>query len=374
MVDSPDFEALEAAGIARARERSDLIKYLDELGFSVDEMVEAEQRGRLFGLAGDVLQWSGRPIHTMATAAEQLGLSPEEVTHAWGLLGLTVAGPDVPVLSQADVDALATWVALKTVVGEDGAFGLLRVLGAAMARLAEAESTAIRAGTPDIQMTYTNDELATAQAYRAVAEFVPRISALIDVVHRHHLTGARTHFEGVLRDTSASVVCGIGFADLSGFTVLTRALTPAQLSDLLNEFAGTVADVVHRDGGRVVKFIGDEVMWVSASPERLARAAVDLVEHPRAREEGLQVRAGLAYGSVLAINGDYFGSPVNLAARLVGAAAPGQILADSALHEQLPDWPATARGPFDLKGFDAPVVAFELQGAGAADLGAGSGV
>lgn len=374
MVDSPDFEALEAAGIARARERADLIKYLDELGFSVDEMVEAEQRGRLFGLAGDVLQWSGRPIHTMATAAEQLGLSPEEVTHAWGLLGLTVAGPDVPVLSQADVDALATWVALKTVVGEDGAFGLLRVLGAAMARLAEAESTAIRAGTPDIQMTYTNDELATAQAYRAVAEFVPRISALIDVVHRHHLTGARTHFEGVLRDTSASVVCGIGFADLSGFTVLTRALTPAQLSDLLNEFAGTVADVVHRDGGRVVKFIGDEVMWVSASPECLARAAVDLVEHPRAREEGLQVRAGLAYGSVLAINGDYFGSPVNLAARLVGAAAPGQILADSALHEQLPDWPATARGPFDLKGFDAPVVAFELQGAGAADLGAGSGV
>lgn len=157
-------------------------------------------------------------------------------------------------------------------------------------------------------------------------------------------------------------MCGIGFADLSGFTVLTRALDPAQLSYLLNEFAGTVADVVHRDGGRVVKFIGDEVMWVSASPERLARAAVDLVEHPRAREEGLQVRAGLAYGAVLAINGDYFGSPVNLAARLVGAAAPSQILADSALHEQLPQWPATARGPFDLKGFDDPVVAFELHG------------
>lgn len=373
MVDSPDFEALEAAGIARARERADLIKYLDELGFTVDEMVEAERRGRLFGLAGDVLQWSGRPVHTMASAAEQLGLSPDEVAQAWGLLGLTVAGPDVPTLSQADVDALATWVALKTVVGEDGAFGLLRVLGAAMARLAEAESTAIRAGTPDIQMTYTNDELATAQAYRAVAEFVPRISALIDVVHRHHLTGARTHFEGVLRDTSASVVCGIGFADLSGFTVLTRALTPAQLSALLNEFAGTVADVVHRDGGRVVKFIGDEVMWVSASPEHLARAAADLVEHPRAREEGLQVRAGLAFGTVLAINGDYFGSPVNLAARLVGTAAPGQILADAALHEQLPDWPAAARGPFDLKGFDAPVVAFELHGRDAADPGPGPG-
>jgi class 3 adenylate cyclase len=358
--ESFDFEQLAAAGIANPRERADLIKYLDGLGFTVDDMVEAERRGRLFGLAGDVLAWSGRPIYTVRAAAEELGISAEDVAHAWALLGLTVAGPDVPVLSQADVDALSTWVALKVVVGEDGAQGMLRVLGAAMARLAEAESTAIRAGTPDIQMTHTHDELATAQAYRAVAEFVPRIGPLIDVVHRHHLTGARTHFEGVLRDTSASVVCGVGFADLSGFTVLTNAITPAQLSDLLNEFAGTVSDVVLRDGGRVVKFIGDEVMWVSASPEQLVRAAVDLVEHPRAREEGLQVRAGLAYGSVLAINGDYFGSPVNLAARLVAAAGPGQILADPALHDELPDWPAVAHGPLTLKGFDDPVPAFDL--------------
>lgn len=73
---------------------------------------------------------------------------------------------------------------------------------------------------------------------------------------------------------------------------------------------------------------------------------------------------------MLAINGDYFGSPVNLAARLVGAAAPCQVLADSALREQLPDWPATARGPFDLKGFDDPVIAFELHGGRAAGVGA----
>jgi len=359
---------LEAAGIANPRERADLLKYLVELGFTVDEMAEAEQRGRLFGLAGDVLAWSGRPIYTMAAAADQLGLTPEQVAHAWALLGLTIAGPDIPALSQADVDALATWLALKTMMGEGSAFGFLRVLGAAMARLAEAESTMIRAGAPDIQMTHTHDELATAQTYRAVAEFVPRLGSLIDVVHRHHLTGARTHFEGVIRDTSSSVLCGIGFADLSGFTALTQALTSAQLSELLNEFAGTVSDVVHADGGRVVKFIGDEVMWVCGSPEQLVQAAVDLVEHPKARDEGLDVRAGLAYGTVLAINGDYFGNPVNLAARLVAAAAPCQILADSALNEQLPDWPAVPHGPLTLKGFEAPVTAFELHSRDANDV------
>ncbi|OSC41821.1 adenylate/guanylate cyclase domain-containing protein [Mycobacterium decipiens] len=360
MGDSLDFEALEAAGIANARERAGLLKYLDELGFTVDEMVEAERRGRLFGLAGDVLQWSGPPIYTLQTAAEELGLSAEEVAHAWALLGLTVAGPDIPALSRADVDALTTWVALKTLVGEDGAFGLLRVLGAAMARLAEAESTMIRASSPNIQMTHTHNELATARAYRTAAEFVPRIGALIDTVHRHHLTSARTYFEGVIRDTSASVTCGIGFADLSSFTVLTQALTPAQLQDLLNEFGAAVADVVHADGGRVVKFIGDAVMWVSSSPERLVRVAVDLVNHPSAHEAQMQVRAGLAYGTVLAINGDYFGNPVNLAARLVAAAAPGQILAAAELRGKLPDWPATAHGPLPLKGFNAPVPAFEL--------------
>jgi class 3 adenylate cyclase len=156
------------------------------------------------------------------------------------------------------------------------------------------------------------------------------------------------------------VVCGIGFADLSGFTALTQQLTPAELSGLLSEFSATVTDVVHADGGRVVKFIGDEVMWVSSTPERLAKAAVDLVDHPKAREAQMQVRAGLDYGTVLAVGGDYFGNSVNLAARLVAAAEPGQILATSAVRDELADWPAVAQEPLTLKGFDDPVTAYDL--------------
>jgi class 3 adenylate cyclase len=276
-----DLDALEAAGIANAHARADLIEYLDGLGFTADEMVEAERNGRLFGLAGDVLQWSGRPIYSLRTAAEALGVPTEEVAHAWAVVGLTVADPEQPALSQADVDGLATWVAMRAVVGNDAALGWLRVLGAAMARLAEAGSTVIRLGQPDIQMTHTQDELTTARAYRAAAEFIPRLGVLIDAVYRHHTISARAHFERVIRDTSASVTCGVGFADLSGFTALTQRLTPAELSGLLDEFNNTVADVVHTDGGRVVKFIGDEVMWVTSTPERLMKVAIDLVEHPR---------------------------------------------------------------------------------------------
>jgi class 3 adenylate cyclase len=357
-----DVDALEAAGIGNAHERAGLIEYLASLGFSADEMVDAERRGRLFGLAGDALLWSGPPIYSLRTAAEALGVPVEELAQAWAMLGLTVADPDTAALTQADVDGLATWLAMRTQMGHDAVDGFLRVLGATVARLAEAESSMIRVAQPNLWLGHTQDELTTARAYHAAAELVPRVGAMIDAFHRHHLVGTRMFIEGVVGGPSASLVCGVGFADLSGFTALTQVLTPAELSALLTEFDATVADVVHADGGRVVKFIGDAVMWVSAKPERLARAALDLVDHPRAREVGLQVRAGLGYGEILAINGDYFGNPVNLAARLVAAASPGQILADAAVHEQLPDWPAIVQDPLTLKGFDEPVTAYDLHG------------
>jgi class 3 adenylate cyclase len=355
-----DFAALEAAGIANARARAGLIEYLAQLGFTADEMVEAERSGRLFGLAGDVLLWSGPPIYTLRTAADAIGVALEDIEHGWAMLGLTVADPDTPALSQVDVDSLATWTAMRMQMGPDAADGFLRVLGSTVARLAEAISSMIRTAQPKMWLGLTGDELATAQVYRSSAEFVPRIGAMIDAVHRHHLVSTRTFIEGVVTGPSASVVCGVGFADLSGFTALTQQLTPAELSTLLSEFGATVRDVVHADGGRVVKFLGDAVMWVSSNPEPLAKAALDLVDHPRAREAGLQVRAGLGYGEILALSGDYFGNPVNLAARLVAAASPGQILAAQEVRDRLPDWPAVVQDPLTLKGFDEPVIAYEL--------------
>lgn len=355
-----DFEALEAAGIANARERAALIEYLDGLGFTAEEMVEAERQGRLFGLAGDALQGPGRPIHSLRTAADALGTSVDEVATAWAVMGLRISDPEALALSQADVDGLQTWVAIKALVGDDAALAFLRVLGNAMARVAEAGGTMARIAQPDLLVTHSGDELTTAKAYRAVTEITHRFGVLIDAVFRQHIVSARTHFEGVITDASASVTCGIGFADLTGFTTLTQILTPTELLDLLVEFGGTVSDLVHADGGRVVKFIGDEVMWVTSTPELLVKVAMDLVEHSRAREAGLQVRAGLGYGSVLAIGGDYFGNPVNLAARLVGAAAPGQILASNDVRDELAAWQAIPQEPLILKGFDSPVTAYDL--------------
>ena len=355
-----DFDALEAAGVRDARRRRPLLEYLDSLGFTLEEMAEAERRGRLFALSGDAVMRSGPPVHSLRSAAQAIGRPLADVEQAWAALGLTAADADQISLSEADLDGLRTIFELGMATGSETSFGVLRVLGGAMARLAEAESSAIRAGVPAIQINYTDDELTTAQAYASVAAFVPRIGRLIDAVHRQHLESARMYFEDVLRDTSPTVYCGVGFVDLSGFTSLTQALTPGELSGLLSEFSASVSDVVHADGGRVVKFIGDAVMWVSPTAGQLANAARDMVDHPKARDAGLQVRAGLAYGPMLALDGDYFGNPVNLAARLVAAAAPGQILASSELLDGLSGWTATPTEPLTLRGYTDQIKAYAL--------------
>ncbi len=356
-----DLDALEAAGIANARQRAALIEYLDDLGFSAEEMLDAERRGRLFGLAGDAVRRPGRPVYSLRSAADALGQPLDDVAQYWSALGLTVPGPDDVTLSQADVDALATCATMKTRMGDDG--GLLRLIGGALARLAEAETTLLRTTRPDFWITRSQDELTTARAWREVAELLPGIGAMLDVVHRHHTTRPRL-FESVTANPSESVTCGVGFADLSGFTALTHVLSAAELSTLLSAFGAAVSDVVQVDDSRLVKFIGDAVMWVSATPECLVRTATDLVEDPRTNESGLRIRAGLSYGPVVAISGDYFGDAVNLAARLVTAASPGQILATSDVRDALPEWPAIRQEPLRLKGFDAAVTSYDMSRGG----------
>lgn len=96
-----DLDAPQDAGIADARQRASLIEYLDSLGFTAEQMVEAERRGRLFGLAGEVLQWSGPPMYSLRAAAERLDVVVDEVTKAWAAVGLPVSDLEAVTLSGA---------------------------------------------------------------------------------------------------------------------------------------------------------------------------------------------------------------------------------------------------------------------------------
>jgi class 3 adenylate cyclase len=375
------WDELTAAGLydpaaPDAGTRRELLAFLLEEGCTVEEMQVAQSRGRLFALAGDRRIRPLVGLLTLREAAERLGVDVPVLARAWRTFGLPEQGVDTPLLTDEDVEALGTYADIRAFLGDDTALGLARVAGAAVARITEAESSAMRAGMEGvIDISVTGDEVKTARAYAAVTQLVPRVGQLLDRLHRQHLEATRVHFEDIFEDISENRAneadertafrCGVGFADLSGFTRLSQQLPLQQLSEVLSVFEETATDTVHTRGGRIVKFLGDAVMWVSARPEDLARVAHDLVTHPRAALAGIEVRAGIAYGRVLAQDGDYFGTPVNLASRLVSVAEAGQVLAPRELLDLLPDrhgegWTGVPGVAVALRGFDDPVVPWVL--------------
>ena len=364
-----DLEALTAAGLydpfsPEAAARLALLEFLDGEGCTVEEMQAAHARGRLFALAGDRRIRPVIGLLTLRDAATRLEADPDVLARAWRSFGLPDNGMDAPLLTEGDVEALGTFLDVRAFLGEETALGVSRVAGAAVARITEAESSAMRVGMEGvIDLAVTGDEVVTARAYAAVTRLVPRIGQMLDALHRQHLEATRVHFEDIDREVEdpTGFRCGVGFADLSGFTRLSQQLALRSLSQILSVFEETASDTVQARGGRIVKVLGDAVMWVSAEPDDLVAIAADLVAHPRAAAAGIEVRAGVAYGRVLAQDGDYFGPPVNLASRLVAVAEPGQVLAAGELMDVLgADWLAVPGVPQVLRGFDEPVAPFSL--------------
>lgn len=126
------------------------------------------------------------------------------------------------------------------------------------------------------------------------------------------------------------------FSDLSGFTAFTKRNGPHAAAAMLAEFRHITREIAASRGVRVAKWLGDGAMLVGVEPMPAIALGAHLVAHYR--ESEVEVRVGIASGTVLLFEGDdYIGEPVNLAAKLCAAAKPGEILADCT-SDGLPDW------------------------------------
>src|SRR5439155_11240183 len=177
----------------------------------------------------------------------------------------------------------------------------------------------------------------------------------IDVLFRQHVVAARRSGLGLDADTHYETQrMSVGFVDLVGSTSLAQRLTTQDLGALLTEFENTAADTVTAHGGRVVKLIGDEVLYTAPDEHTASAIAFELVriygEHPRIPD----VRAGLASGDLLLRDGDVFGPVVNLAARAVETAGPGDVVAPIAFARAA-GMKAGSSGAQQLKGLDTPI-------------------
>jgi adenylate cyclase len=310
-----------------------LARYLRRRGASPTEIEQAVRNGYLTLLVFDRAVMPGERKYTLAAVAAAAGTDLVTARALWRALGFPDLPDDLPAFTDRDVEALRgfverlhrPWVYDWTL---ERALPQARVLSSALARIADAESDDVALSVDDARRAGLSDEeLAAAVATNLDFD---DISRLVDHAHRLQLRAALWRkLAGSEPGTPGTVEVTVGFLDLVGYTALAEDLDDRELSDLVERFAGIAHDTVVAHGGRLVKTIGDEVMFIADRPQTAAVIALSLSAESTSDEVLPDARAGIASGTVLSREGDYFGPVVNLASRLTELAYPGTVLASS---------------------------------------------
>lgn len=271
------------------------------------------------------------PSLNRAQVAEQAGVPLELAEQLWRLLGFPHPADDALAFTPADVDALVQASALTRlgVLGPDSQAALVRTWGRSFARLAEWETALLT----DIATSGPDPETRLAEL---AAEVLPRVESLQTYIWKRHLASAASRMYAVASAGSTAVPLAICFVDIVGYTSHSKSLDESELVAWLEQFEDAATGLVVDHGGRIIKTIGDEVLFVTDAPEAAAEIALLMTERGEDPDDAFpSVRAGVAYGEVVNRLGDVFGPVVNIAARLTSVARPGSVLVDAGAYEAL---------------------------------------
>jgi class 3 adenylate cyclase/HAMP domain-containing protein len=260
----------------------------------------------------------------------------------------------------------------------DKANEMMRALAQARTRLVgEHEAARHQAAT----LEELNRELeARVQAQVDEIERTRRLSSyLAPQVVRAITSGQSTYAMGNARKQLTMV-----FADIRGFTDFSDVAEPEEVIGFLNSYLSRMTDLVFKYEGTLDKFLGDGMLVFFNDPlpqpdhaRRAVQMALDMHEHARemGREWHLDKPAALGVGistgfvTVGTIGSEHrmeytvVGTQVNLAARLVNVAEPGQIIISQRTFELVRDMvDAEQVGPLAVKGFQRPVIAYNVLG------------
>ncbi len=271
------------------------------------------------------------PHLTRRQVAERAGVPLEMAVVLWRLLGFPQHDDDVVAFTRADVEALQASHDLMRlgILGEDSQAALVRTWGRSFARLAEWETTLLAhvAGA---------DEDPEARLSHFASEVIPRMEALQTYIWRRHLASASSRLVSVQSDRLSASVMAVCFVDIVGYTARSKELDESRLVAWLEMFEDTSTGVVVDHGGRIIKMIGDEILFVADDLSAAAEIALLLTARGEDADDPFPpVRAALAYGEVVTRLGDVFGPVVNIASRLTSVARPGTVLLDRGAYEVL---------------------------------------
>lgn len=277
----------------------------------------------------------GRRRYTKQDVARQAGVVVERSVRLWRALGFVDVADDAVVFTDDDVSALSLLVALvdQGVIDEGAETSLARSAGQALARLADWQARLVREAVENTGKA----EATEADLVVAAEQLVPVMERLQSYIWRRHLVAAAGRLVPVPLGDPTSTRLVVGFADVVGFTRYSRSVDDVELAEFVDHFENAVSDTISARGGRVIKMIGDEVMFAADTPTQAADIALDLVRQAEADEHLPDLRLGLAYGDVLNRLGDVYGPVVNVAARLTSLARPNSVLVDRELFVALTD-------------------------------------
>jgi len=351
-----------AAAAAQAR----VVARMRERGHSLDELRRAGREGRLsFGLAEDLFPPRSGGQVTVEEVAEETGLEPELIERILLILGTPVGGERA--LDPTDVEALRHCARVLAAGFPLVAFlQLVRVYVQSLRRIADAEvklthlyvhEPMIRDGVPELEMAENIGDLA--------ADVLPLAAPLTEYLHNRYLRfyleqDVVGHMERELGSETAQIAqvpVALCFIDLTGFTRYTEEEGDLEALDVVENFVATVEATLPPEA-TIVKTIGDEVMVVSSDPRALTEWALELLGQFPARP---RPRVGIHYGDAVYRDGDYFGSHVNLAHRVVNRAQAGELLATDRVVEAIESREGIAAEPIgevSLKGFPEPTALY----------------
>ncbi len=328
-----------------------LMRLLVDVGVPEPDVHAAADGGTLHLLALERLVNLESATYSLDEVAAMAAMPADRVRNYWRALGFPEPRPHEKIFSDTDVEMLGAILPFVSVgdLEADVALQMARVIGSSLARIANAQIEVIErevsrhvaadmddggdGGTGVAAEDAANMVTAAEQA----AELLPMMPRLMEFVWRRHLgAAARRRIVRAAGEEEFAGVC-VGFADMVGFTAQTQQLRDEELADVVSRFETTAYDVVSRHGGRVVKMIGDEVMFTIDGAAAGAELALHLADAFREDDALSDVRVGLAAGSVLEREGDVYGPVVNLASRIVSIAYPASVVVDQSIVDALAD-------------------------------------
>ena len=328
MSETPEAEIAHAAELAR---------------LDISSLVEQVERGLL----------GGPRRYNRLEIAEQADMSPDQARRLWRALGFASVDDDTATMfTDGDLETLRKTAVLAEfgIADEQMLLSMTRILGQTFSRLAEWQGRLL------IELLAEHPEMLKSEedVLRFIDELVPVLESVQAFVWRRQLAAYFSRIASADTYPIGETTAAVGFADMSGFTTLTRKATEAELRELLDAFESMATDIVGAHNGRIVKALGDEVFFVAPTPHEAAAIALDLQEAVEADDRIPPLRIGLAAGPVVSRLGDVYGSTVNIASRLTSLCRPGWILVDRVMSDALAedaDFDLKSRRPENVRGF-----------------------